>query len=78
MVNPFYAAEQKTLYPHRTITTSKEQAVEHLKSLLSKGLITEHYLNSTTIGRIKHEILLNISSLDCSEVIRSALTESPV
>ena len=73
MVSPFYAAEQKALYPHRTITTSKEEAVKHLKTLLSKGLITEHYLNHTNIGRIRHEILLNIDSLDCSEVIQAAL-----
>lgn len=57
MVSPFYAAEQKALYPHRTVTTSKEEAVKHLKTLLSIGLMTGSAL-------CRSSWLSNISAID--------------
>jgi hypothetical protein len=74
--NPFYTANQKLLYPHRIVTTSKAVAKAHLKDLIQKQFYTIDKLCNTPIKEINNSILLNICSLQICDILKEIQIES--
>lgn len=69
MYNPFYKAELNMLYPHRTTTTSKQEAKAHLKSLIKMKYVSLEQILSMKIKAVQNDYLLNINQFEVLEIL---------